>query len=85
MISNAPHEWARNNGPNFYGNLAKLQPKHRYEISLTWGDAVNVDDETHFGKRNQHTSDLDVTHVNGEHIYFSSPKASSLWGGRHIL
>jgi isopentenyl phosphate kinase len=49
VISNAPHEWARNNGPNFYGNLAKLQPKHRYEISLTWGDAVNVDDETHFG------------------------------------
>ena len=44
-----PHLWARNVGSNFLGDISKLQPSNRYEISLTWGDPVDVDGPSEFG------------------------------------
>ena len=48
-LSHPPHEWASNLGPQFLGDLARFNSDDIDTIHVTFGDVVNVDDETQFG------------------------------------
>lgn len=48
-LSHPPHEWASNLGPQFEGDLARFNSGNVETVHVTFGDVVDVDDETKFG------------------------------------
>ena len=48
-LSHPPHEWASNLGPQFTGELARFNSDDVETVHVTFGDVVDVDDETKFG------------------------------------
>ena len=48
-LSHPPHEWASNLGPLFVGDLARFKSDDVETVHVTFGDVVDVDDETKFG------------------------------------
>ena len=48
-LSHPPHEWASNLGPQFEGDLIRFQSNDVGTVHVTFGDVVDVDDETKFG------------------------------------
>lgn len=48
-IPHPPHEWASNLGPKFTGDLVRFQSDDVGTIHVTFGDVVDVDDQTEFG------------------------------------
>ena len=48
-VSLAPHEWARNVGPHFSGDLRMFAAAPRGIVMVTHGDVVDCDDDQEFG------------------------------------